>query len=115
MAFDKGQTVGLFIAGTLVGVAIGLLCAPQSGARTRKQIKKQARRGIEHIEDLKGDMRSQVDDWVRDVADTLEDGLNRGRRMTLAGREKLLGAFDDAKHYVDEGRTRIERLIGVED
>ena len=113
MTLNKGETLGMFIAGTLVGVAVGLLCAPQSGARTRKQISKRARRSLEHLDDIRSDIQSQVNGWVDDVADTLDEGLNRGRRITSLGQEKVLGVFDEAKHYVDQGRSRIERLIGT--
>ncbi len=115
MAEKKAETVGLFITGALLGVAIGFLYAPQSGSRTRKQIRKQARRSIEHLDELQDDIRSQVTGWVQDVSDAVDEGLHQGRRITLAGQEKVLGAFDDAKHYVDEGRTRIERLMGPEE
>ena len=112
MPRNKAETAGLFITGALLGVTIALLYAPQSGARTRRQIRKHARRGIEQLEEFQDDIRLQVDDWVEDVADALDEGLQRGRKITLAGREKVLGVFDEAKHYVDEGRSKIERLIG---
>ena len=115
MTGKKAETVGLFISGALLGVTVGFLYAPQSGSRTRKQLRKQARRNIEHLDELQGDIRSQVNGWVQDVADAVDEGLHQGRRITLAGQEKVLGVFDDAKQYVDEGRTRIERLIGPEE
>jgi gas vesicle protein len=114
MSGKQAETVGLFITGTLLGVAVGFLYAPQSGSRTRKQIRKHARRSIEHLDELQDDIRSQVIGWVQDVNDVVDEGMHQGRRITLAGQEKVLGAFDDAKQYVDEGRTRIERLMGSE-
>ena len=114
MTPNKSETLGLFLAGALFGLTAGILFAPQSGVRTRKQIHKKARRSIDHLDDLQEDIRSQVNDWVQDVADTLDDGLNRGRRVTSAGQEKVMGVFDEVKKYVDDGRTRIERLIGTE-
>ncbi len=115
MAWTKAETIGLFITGALLGVTAGFLYAPQSGARTRKQIRKKARRSIEHLDELQDDIRAQVNGWVTDVTETLDEGLHQGRRITLAGQEKVLGVFDDAKQYVDEGRSRIERLISHED
>ncbi len=114
MPGTKTETVGLFITAALLGVTMGFLYAPQSGSRTRKQIRKRARRGIEHLDELQEDIRSQVDDWVADVTDAVDEGLHSGRRFTRAGQEKVLGVFDHAKQHVDEGRSRIERLIGTQ-
>ena len=114
MSGKQAETAGLFIAGALLGVAVGFLFAPQSGSRTRKQIRKHARRSIEHLDELQDDIRSQVNNWLQDVSDVVDEGLHQGRRITLAGQERVLGAFDDAKQYVDEGRTRLERLMGSE-
>ena len=114
MPGKKAEVIGLFITGALLGVTAGFLYAPQSGARTRKQMQKRARRSLEHLDDLQEDIRSQVNDWVEEVSDAVDERLHEGRRMTLAGQEKVLGVFDNAKHYVDEGRKGIERLIGTE-
>ncbi len=113
MSGNKGETIGLFIAGALLGVSVGFLYAPQSGSRTRNQIRKRARRSIEQLDDLQEDIRSQINAWVQEVSDAVDEGLHQGRRMTLAGQEKVLAVFDNAKQSVDQGRTRIERLMGT--
>ena len=115
MPQNKAETIGLFITGALLGLTVGLLYAPESGVRTRKRIRKHARRGIEQLEDFQEDIRLQVDDWVEDVVDTLDEGLQRGRKLTLAGKEKALGIFDTAKHSVEDGRTRIDRMLRSRD
>jgi gas vesicle protein len=115
MRDNKAEVVGLVITGALIGASLGLLLAPQSGERTRKQIRRKARRGIERLDELQGDIREQVNGWVEDVADAVDDGLSRGKRVTVAGRERVLSAFDDARHRVDQGRTRIEQLLGSSD
>ena len=112
MRDKKAESLGLFIAGVLAGAAFALLYAPSSGVRTRKQIRRYARRKFEQLDDLQDDIRSQVNGWVEDVAETLDDGLHSGKRLTLAGRERVLGVFDDAKRRVEEGKSRIEGLIG---
>ena len=91
MPRNKAETAGLFITGALLGVTIGLLYAPQSGARNRKQIRKHARRSIEQLEEFQDDIRLQVDDWVEDVADTLDEGLRRGGRSLWPAEKECLG------------------------
>jgi gas vesicle protein len=113
MRDNKAEVVGLVITGALIGATMGLLFAPQSGERTRKQIKRKARRSLEHLDEMQEDIRDQVNGWVEDVADAVDEGLERGRRLSLAGRERVVAVFDDAKQRVEQGRSRIERLLGV--
>jgi gas vesicle protein len=111
MKGSKSETVGFFLAGALLGGAIGILCAPASGERTRKRIKRQARRGMEHLDELQDDIRLRLNDWIEDVADTVDEGLVRGKKLSLAGKERVLGVFDDARERLETGRQRIERFI----
>ena len=111
MRANKAECLGFLIAGVTLGAVTALLYAPQSGSRTRKRIGREARRGIEQLDDLQDDVRNQVNDWVGDVSATVEDGLHRGKKLTVAGREKVLGVFDEATTRLEEGKSRIEGLI----
>ena len=53
-----------FFAGIIVGVSAGLLMAPQSGDRTRRQIQKMASDVQEDAEHLVNDAKDKVSDWV---------------------------------------------------
>jgi gas vesicle protein len=109
---NKAKVIGVFIAGALLGATVASLCAPRSGARSRKPIRRQAGRRLEQLDELQDDFRNQVHNWVEDVTEVIEDGVGRGRKVTVVGRERVLGAFDQAKDYVEHGKSRIERLLG---
>ncbi len=66
---DIKQAAGFLFAGAMVGAAIALLYAPQSGVRTRKDVKK------------------------------------------FAGKTVASIGFDNAKKYVEDGRSRLEQII----
>ena len=65
----------------MVGAAIALLYAPQSGVRTKKDIKRFARKTVDQLEALQGDVRDQVTDWVDDMTEIVKDGVDRGKKL----------------------------------
>ena len=111
MRNNKAECLGFLITGVTLGVVTALLYAPQSGIRTRKLIRREAHRRIGQLDDLQDDVRSQVNDWVEDVQTVVADGLQRGKKLSVAGREKVLGVFDEATNRLEEGKIRIEGLI----
>ena len=105
------QSAGFLFAGAIVGSAIALLYAPQSGVRTRKNIKKLARETVDRLDDLQGDIRDQVSNWVNDMAEVVKDAVDRGKKLGAEGYDHVLQGFDNAKKYVQDGRSRLEQLI----
>jgi gas vesicle protein len=112
------QAAGFLVAGAMVGAAIALLYAPQSGVRTKKDIKKFARKTVHGLDDFQEDMRDKVADWVDEMSQIVTDGADRGKKLGAEGYQQVLQAFDNvlqafdsAKKYVEDGRSRIEQLI----
>ena len=101
------QAAGFLFAGAIVGSAITLLYAPQSGVRTKKNIKKFARKTVDRLDDLQGDIRDQVSNWVDDVAEVVQDGVDRGKKLGAEGYEHVLQGFENAKKCVEDGRSRL--------
>ena len=67
-------TVGAFVAGLVLGAGTGVVAAPQSGAKTRRQIRRSA-------EDV-GERATRVaEDATMAVEEVVEDVLDRGRQM----------------------------------
>ena len=105
------QAAGFLFAGAIVGSAIALLYAPQSGARTTKNIKKLARKTMDCLDDLQGDIRDQVSNWVNDMAEVVKDAVDQGKKLGAEGYENVLEGFANAKKRVEDGRSRLEQLI----
>ncbi len=105
------HAAGLFLTGAMVGAAVALLYAPQSGAQTTKDVKKFAQNTVNKLDDLQENIRDQVADWVNDVSEVVRDGVDRGKKLTTQGYEKVLQGFDDTKKCVEDGKNMIEDLI----
>ena len=60
MGSSKTQLAGFFITGTALGAVVTLLLAPQSGAQTRKNIRRLSKKTVDQLGDLKKGVRDQV-------------------------------------------------------
>ena len=105
------HAAGFLVAGEMVGAAVALLYAPQSGARTQRDLKKFVRNTGDRLDDLQADIRNQVTDWVENVTDVVQNGIDQGKRLSTQGYDKVLKGFDGAIQCVDDGKSRVERLI----
>ena len=110
---DLTQAMGLLLAGGMVGAAVVILYAPQSGLRTRKDIGRLAGSTVDRLDVLQGAIREQVENWIDDVSEVVQDGVDQGSQFGGEGREHVLQGFDIAKKHIEEGRGRIEELIGL--
>ena len=102
MADDRGcsqRAVGLaFVGGGLVGAAVALLLAPQSGRESREQVRGYARRAEERVQQLT-DTATQVMDqtvdtgreFIKDKQAVVTEAVEAGRTAMQRERERLSG------------------------
>jgi gas vesicle protein len=79
------NTLGWFLAGTVLGAAIAILCAPKSGKDTRQFISEKALQG-----------KDAVADGARDAVAAGRDMFERGRKLV-----------EDAADLFDRGRRLV--------
>ena len=87
--YSKTEALGFFITGAFVGAAVGLIFAPKSGAQTRKDIRRFSKKAVNRLDDLQSDVRGQVTE----------------------GYEQVMEVFDNVKDYVEDGKSKLQRLI----
>ena len=102
MADDRGWSMGAvglaFLGGGLVGTAMALLLAPQSGRESREQLREYTRRAEENVHEL-ADKAAQV----------LDQAVGRGREFIKDKQAVLSEAVEAgraAMHREGEGGTR---------
>lgn len=76
----------LFVAGTCVGAALGMMLAPASGAETRRRI------------------TGRAEDTRDFLAESGRDYIEKGRELYELGRQLV----DEAAEMFDEGRRMME-------
>jgi gas vesicle protein len=92
--------VGTFILGALVGAAVALLFAPQSGEETQKEIRDRALR-----------LKSAAEERVRDAQRQLETRLDSARQGISEGMEAVREAVDSGRQAATDARGELERRL----
>ena len=91
--------VGLaFVTGGLAGAAVALLLAPQSGRKSREQVRGYARRAEEHVHELADKATDVMDqavdkghEFVQEKKIVLAEAVEAGRVAMSRERERLSG------------------------
>jgi gas vesicle protein len=105
---DSGSTAKWFLFGAVLGAGLGLLFAPQSGERTRREISRRARRLQREAEDTFDDVveevgnrgrkaKARVEEWAEDVADEVREGRRTIERTANSARDELERRLADAR------------------
>ena len=63
------------ITGIVLGTGLGMLLAPQSGARTRRQLR-----------NMVEDATERVGEFADDAKDTMNEVVERGKKFVVAGK-----------------------------
>ncbi|MCA9498718.1 MAG: YtxH domain-containing protein [Nitrospirales bacterium] len=71
---SSGWAIGTmaFASGITLGIAAGLLWAPQSGKRTR-----------EDLQDLASETFDQAEDWLDNTKETVDEFVKRGKEAVM--------------------------------
>ncbi|HUO51165.1 MAG TPA: YtxH domain-containing protein [Gemmatimonadaceae bacterium] len=85
----RGGGIAPFLIGLAVGAGIALLYAPQSGAETRRLIRRKARRAVDTAR-MAGE----------DLADGVRDRVDRAKRRVEEGLDDARDAFDRERRHV---------------
>ena len=90
---NRSSGVGPLLLGIALGTGIALLFAPQSGADTRRLIRRKAQ-----------DAKDAVGDIVDEVASTVTDGIGKAR-------DSVSDKIDSARDAVELKKRQISRAV----
>jgi len=107
---DMAPMLGVFVAGAVIGGLAGaltmLLMAPQSGERTRRQIRRKA---------LK--LRDQVADNAEGAMEKAEESLDEALERVRKLRKETINSVDDVQQrgqdLLEEQRDRVKDAVAA--
>lgn len=100
----------LILAGGIVGAGLGLLFAPQSGQRTRKDIERYARKTKNRAGEAVDDLSATVSDLVEALGDKTDDLLEKGKGVAGSARKDLIRLIEEGASRLEQFRTKLSRM-----
>jgi gas vesicle protein len=113
MEDDTTKIGAAILIGGMIGAAIAVLYAPQSGRKTRKDITRVARRGknytVDLIEDTIDDVSDLVDDLKKQAADILEQGVDLSDKT----KKEIVSALEQGQKAIERQRQKFTEALGL--
>lgn len=77
---DTLKVWAAFMVGVAAGASIALLYAPQTGERTRKQLRRSIEDAGDYLKDTADDVQDRAQDYVKRSRDVVEDLVESARK-----------------------------------
>jgi len=100
-----------FLFGGLVGAAVALLTAPQSGEETREQIQHETERLREQMAKAVDEMRSSIEESSEDFKKRAEEILEAARAKVDEVKARLESLQAQGKTALEEGKERAAEVV----
>jgi len=97
-----GDRVAFLLLGTAIGATVALLLAPESGARTRRALRRKGQDAADYIVDAGKELTERCEDLYKYSGELVDDESNG-----LA--EKYLQLYQRSKELADEAAGLIRR------
>jgi gas vesicle protein len=105
------KTFGVVLTGAAVGAAAGLLFAPASGSRTRKNLRRSANRMYDRLHEMRGETIFCARDGVGRMKDSIGRCIVATRRGIDAGCSAAVRALENVQIRIDR---EVEKLSQVD-
>lgn len=105
---DFGAFVSGFMIGGLVGAAVALLLAPQSGEETRTLIRDKSIELRDQVEQTATEARTRAEEIAKDARARAEDLQSRGRVVLEEQKTRIEKAVDAGKKAAGATKEELE-------
>ncbi|HXC92747.1 MAG TPA: YtxH domain-containing protein [Geobacteraceae bacterium] len=110
----KNAVVGgiMLVAGGLLGAAVALLYAPQSGKQTRRDLSRYRRKLSKQAEDIVDDFAGNVHGMMDSIGEKAEDILDKGKDLAHEAKVELVKILDEGQARLEKQKERLTKIIG---
>lgn len=110
---DTTKIGGAILIGGLIGAAIALLYAPQSGSKTRKDIMRAARRAKNSTVDLIEDAVDDVSDFINDLKEKASEIADQGTDLTDTAKKEIMAILAQGQKAIDKQKQKFSEALGL--
>lgn len=107
----QSGTLSSFFIGAAIGAGLALLFAPQSGARTRRDLQRRARRAQRTARKVANDVTDTVVDKFHDARRQVEQRIDSARQAIEVKKEQVHRAMEAGRAAAQQAREELERRI----
>lgn len=107
---NEKRIAGAFIVGGLIGAAVSLLYAPQSGTRTRRDITRFTRHVADEAKDAIEDATDSIHDLMDNMSDKLSELASSRKDLAEGAKKKIVQSLDSVQKVVEKQRARFGSL-----
>lgn len=100
-----------FFVGLAIGAGVALLYAPRSGAATRRDIKRRARRVRQAAEDTVSNVADSVAGTFDEARRRVEEQIDTARQAIDLKKEQVQRAMTAGRAAAEEARLELQRRI----
>jgi gas vesicle protein len=97
-----GDRIAFLLLGTAIGAAVALLVAPESGARTRRTLRRKGEDAADYVVDAGKELAERCEDLYKRSGELVDDAA---RRLS----EKYRELYQRSKELADEAAVVIRR------
>ena len=108
---QRSSGVGPLLLGLALGTGIALLFAPQSGADTRRLIRKKAQQAKDTVADVVDEVASTVTDGISRARENVEDRIDSARDAVELKKRQISRAVRAGRDAAHEAREDLEFRI----
>ena len=111
MANNTGNTVLALLTGTAVGVGLGLLYAPQSGDKTRKQLKDESDHLQNNLNKKYKETSSQLSDYAEQAKKSIEEKLESTFKNVNTKADDMLSKLESELNELKQKNTDLQEEL----
>lgn len=97
-----------FVAGTLLGAGMALVVAPQSGRKTRRDIRQFVEKTGAKVEAAQLEVRHSIENIIGDISEKLQEGMTCGMDWTDSKIADLQVTLEGARTSIAEEIDKIK-------
>jgi len=98
------------LAGGILGAGVAILLAPQSGRKTRRDLRYLGKKAMNRSNAVGIDLSHSVHDLIDDVSDRVQEGAEWGRDWAEKVLRDTHGVLKNGMAQVQEGFDKVRRV-----